>query len=137
MISLTRRIGRLKASAKQRNIEVRLMNYEYDNLLKMGCHYCGKDLKDETGYCLDRLDSNKGYTLHNVVPCCKQCNYGKHTMGFDTFIEWIYRVHDHSEKVMEFLKTQPQYVTTYQDEKLIHKEHNTLANTYCIKVKVK
>jgi hypothetical protein len=26
---------------------------------------------------LDRINSSKGYTLNNVAPCCKHCNYMK------------------------------------------------------------
>jgi hypothetical protein len=76
MTTLESRITRSKASATSRGLIVRLMNYEYDNLLKGGCHYCGASLLNEAGYCLDRVNSNKGYVLNNVVGCCKhKTNY--------------------------------------------------------------
>lgn len=43
---------------------------------------------------LDRIDSDEGYSLDNVVPCCKYCNRAKSDMSFDDFklhIEEIYK----------------------------------------------
>jgi len=37
------------------------------------CYYCGGPLPNY-GAALDRLDSNIGYSVDNVVPCCKYCN---------------------------------------------------------------
>ena len=39
---------------------------------------------------LDRVDSDLGYTLRNVVPCCEVCNRGKLLMPAAEFIEWIH-----------------------------------------------
>lgn len=41
---------------------------------------------------LDRVDSNKGYLLDNVVSSCKVCNIAKHNMSVSEFFEWIRRV---------------------------------------------
>lgn len=37
------------------------------------CHYCNGDLP-EAGGALDRKNSDFGYILNNVVPCCRICN---------------------------------------------------------------
>jgi hypothetical protein len=37
------------------------------------CHYCGGSL-NPTSHALDRVDSSKGHTCCNVVPCCWRCN---------------------------------------------------------------
>lgn len=47
---------------------------------------------------IDRLDSNKGYTIENSVPCCKFCNFAKHTMSFTDFMAWIKKVYEYSFK---------------------------------------
>lgn len=49
------------------------------------CHYCNSLLnrakykaeEGSTASMLDRKDSNKDYTLDNVVPCCPTCNFTK------------------------------------------------------------
>lgn len=46
------------------------------------CSYCGSQIKwiphstrgEPTGYCLDRMDNNLGYTKNNCVVCCADCN---------------------------------------------------------------
>ena len=48
------------------------------------CHYCGQPIK---GIGLDRIDNKKGYTLDNIVVCCKTCNWMKHTLLNDVFIK--------------------------------------------------
>ncbi len=42
---------------------------------------------------IDRLDNSKGYTLDNCVPCCKVCNYAKHTMNKGEFLVWLQKVY--------------------------------------------
>ena len=42
---------------------------------------------------IDRIDSSKGYTVENSVPCCKYCNTAKNTMSVDEFLKWIGRVY--------------------------------------------
>lgn len=50
------------------------------------CHYCGTTLQWNAHTSmgryktnLDRKDSNKGYSIDNVVACCKYCNYAKNS----------------------------------------------------------
>lgn len=45
----------------------------YTKLLSRPCHYCRGPL-NRTGTGLDRVDSNIGYMVSNVVPCCAACN---------------------------------------------------------------
>lgn len=119
---IKRRIYKLKYSAKKRGLKVRLMEYEYENLLNLGCHYCGKELVSESGYCLDRINSKKGYTLHNVVPCCKTCNMAKGTMDFNTFVDWIERAYFHQKAIFDKIKSMPNEDYSYKEEKDAHKE---------------
>lgn len=63
-----------KRNAKTRGYEWALSLNEWKALaLGKDCHYCGGILC-ETGVGLDRKNNAMGYTLDNVVPCCKQCN---------------------------------------------------------------
>lgn len=82
-------------------------------LSKSPCKYCGikhskqiedrlneskkgKRLSDHILTCngIDRVDSLIGYTKANSVPCCKFCNFAKHTMSEDDFYNWIKRVYE-------------------------------------------
>lgn len=98
-----------KRSSKKRNIK---FNIEYDDfriLIKKDCSYCGVEpsqihKKPETnGSCiyngLDRVDSNKGYFIENVVTCCKTCNYSKRLMTKQEFKDWICRVYEHFARI--------------------------------------
>lgn len=73
---------RIKGSAFHRRIEWRLTDPEAVALILAKCHYCG--CSDLGG--IDRADSEKGYTLDNCLPCCKFCNYAKHTLGYAEFL---------------------------------------------------
>jgi hypothetical protein len=65
----------------------------YTELTNRNCYYCDLDLSDKTGARLDRIDSNKGYILQNVVPCCKRCNVAKNDMTIHEFITWLHNAH--------------------------------------------
>ncbi len=75
-------------------------------LSKSGCHYCGlknssyyKDICESSNFILyynglDRIDSNIGYYLYNVVSCCKHCNCAKNIMSKVEFMNFIKRVYE-------------------------------------------
>lgn len=58
---------------------------EFASLIKMDCHYCGKEPSRQfkrngavliySG--LDRKNNRKGYIQGNVVACCSRCNTSK------------------------------------------------------------
>lgn len=63
---------------------------EFFSLLENPCEYCG----DTESLTVDRVDSSKGYTKDNVVPCCYHCNIMKgmfSTSKFLKHVEDIYR----------------------------------------------
>lgn len=84
-------------NAKKRKILFELTFDDFQMYLNKNCYYCNsipelRNNKFVTNYRyngLDRLDSNLGYTLINCVTCCSSCNYGKHTLNFHEFKEWI------------------------------------------------
>jgi hypothetical protein len=82
---------------------------EFKSITGKHCHYCGcppqpryAPRKTETketatpylGNGIDRLDSNKGYTIDNCVPCCSTCNYMKRDFVFEDFIRQCRRIAD-------------------------------------------
>jgi hypothetical protein len=63
-----------KKDAKYRNVEFVLTMEEFVAYWQKPCVYCG-DVIGTIG--LDRVDSSKGYTIDNIVPCCFVCNVMK------------------------------------------------------------
>lgn len=47
----------------------------YLKLCAKPCYYCLGPTIDKTGIGLDRVNNRLGYTVKNVVPACKSCNY--------------------------------------------------------------
>jgi hypothetical protein len=75
-------------------------------LSRQPCDYCGRfphrtrQLKKGqhgtfTYNGLDRIDSTKGHTISNVVPCCWDCNYMKGNRTREEFLLHIDRIHSH------------------------------------------
>ena len=47
---------------------------------------------------IDRVDSSKGYTLDNCVPCCSICNTMKLNYTLQEFSDHITKVYNHFVK---------------------------------------
>lgn len=82
------RFSSTRAAAKKRNILFDLTLAQYQQITENSCHYCGGKLP-EAGGGLDRIDSNGGYTISNVAPCCLECNQAKSDMNYADFKEFI------------------------------------------------
>lgn len=92
--------------AEKRNLPWSITIDEWKHLTGLPCHYCGcspsnhyKAGRRNGGYDyngLDRVDNDMGYTLKNVVPCCKRCNHAKSDQSVAEFLEWATRVYIHS-----------------------------------------
>lgn len=108
------RLSMLRGSAKARGLRVDLDVNKYQELINLGCHFCGSSLQDEKGYCLDRVDSSKGYTLMNVVACCKICNIAKGSMQIHKFMDWIKKANAHIVAVEKMLETVPEHTVKEQ-----------------------
>lgn len=65
---------------------------EYASLAFSRCHYCGKRPEYMGG--IDRKDTNGDYTPGNCLPCCKTCNFAKHTNSYEYFESWLQRIVD-------------------------------------------
>jgi hypothetical protein len=88
------RFSNLKSLAKKRGLEVTLTLAEYIHLISSGvCYYCGGKIT-ETGYGLDRINSNKGYEKGNLRPCCSFCNRIKSDLSEKEFFKRIERLHN-------------------------------------------
>lgn len=88
-----------KKNARKRNIAFNLTEQQCLKVMKQNCYYCGREpfnvsnRKNSWGEFIyngiDRLDNNKPYSMNNVVPCCKDCNYMKKNHTEKEFLEVI------------------------------------------------
>ena len=92
---------RTKTSASSRGIRFELSLEEFELLVKADCHYCGASpvllqwlarKRPIVANGVDRTAGACGYVSANCVPCCKTCNFAKHTLGPNEFIEHCRRV---------------------------------------------
>jgi hypothetical protein len=92
-----------KNGAKNRELDFFLIEEEAYQLFKSNCFYCNiepclslfpftkHDSERPVVYAngIDRIDSNRGYVVDNVVPCCHICNRAKSDMNQQEFLKWI------------------------------------------------
>lgn len=88
-------------NARSRRLTFDIPEQEFADLTKRDCFYCGveprtlRQPRGSTPYFyngLDRIDNRLGYTVTNVVPCCRTCNMAKHAMTQQQFLEWVERL---------------------------------------------
>jgi len=95
---------RVKKQARDRDLVFKLGRDDTRRMMKQACFYCGIEPRQTSGHAtqryngsfiyngLDRLDNNKGYTIDNVVACCRTCNFAKGTLSQNDFLSWLDRV---------------------------------------------
>lgn len=78
-----------KNGAKRRGFDFDLSKEDFQTLWQKPCFYCADEI-ETIG--LDRIDSNIGYRLDNVVPCCAICNTMKLALPREVFIAHCYKI---------------------------------------------
>jgi len=89
--------GAYKRNARKVGREFSLTIEEAQSLFTSACYYCLSEPStrvnqkvEELWYNgIDRLDNSIGYTKENCVPCCKFCNYAKHTRSAKEYQGWL------------------------------------------------
>lgn len=81
-------IREIKCSVCEEIRQIKTLNTDevYDIVIQP-CHYCGAEPNPFNG--MDRYDNDPVYSVATVVPCCKTCNYGKHTQNYQEFIRYL------------------------------------------------
>ena len=97
-------LNNYKQNAKIRGYDFNLTKKQFLKLTKQDCYYCGAKPNNiqKSEYHngdflyngLDRIDNNKGYTIDNVVPCCKICNHAKNNLTLEEFQGWLKRTYN-------------------------------------------
>ncbi len=98
-----------KAVAKKYARCFELTKEQFLILSQKPCHYCGAlpsnirinryNNGDFVYNGIDRVDSKKGYTINNCVPCCFWCNTMKSKYSVDEFLS-------HLRKILEYQNAQ-------------------------------
>jgi 5-methylcytosine-specific restriction endonuclease McrA len=107
--SLNALYGKYRYQAVKRGYCFDLSVKEFGVLTESNCVYCGSSPELEsraTRRCfgtytyngVDRVDNSNGYTIDNVVTCCKRCNLAKNNMGLDEFKSWVRRAYECQNK---------------------------------------
>jgi len=100
-----------RSSAKHRDLKWSLTNKQAFALFQGTCVYCGEKPSRvyapprlKGGYIcngIDRVNSDKGYTVSNTVSCCSRCNEAKNDLSYDEFIAWARRVVEYTSRFVE------------------------------------
>ena len=109
--------NKFRVMARHRGHEFILTREQLANIVFRVCHYCGCEpyqrmqlrrnipgmgtripVKWLTYNGVDRVDSSKGYTVDNCVPCCGVCNRMKNDQTYPDFIARIRKILDRAEE---------------------------------------
>jgi hypothetical protein len=107
------------------NIEVTIKEYYTDFVKKFSlekCFYCGKQGLETSKIGIDRICSNKEYTLENCVPCCKICNIMKNTLDIASFLRKVREIALFNQEILNLDKQ-------YQNELQYHPEYALIGNS--------
>lgn len=106
------KITSYKNSAKKRKISFDLSHDQVKDLIFQPCIYCGYIDKDTYLHTkkfnircngIDRIDSNKGYEINNVVPCCETCNKSKNNLPYTEWFSYLDRLTTYYENNKEII----------------------------------
>ena len=91
-----------KNKATKRKMSFNIDRNYFIKLVQQPCYYCGHFgfNKGDVNGC-DRINSDIGYEIGNVVPCCRVCNSAKGQLSRDIFEkklrEWVIVAHNFLE----------------------------------------
>lgn len=96
---------------------------QYSQLIHGDCYYCGEPPTADNQWNkgnkragenvtflangIDRIDPDKGYTIDNCVPCCKQCNRMKWDYTPEQFYSQLRKILNHINKRSTTIENTP------------------------------
>ena len=81
-----------KSNAKKRELDFNLTIAEFALFWQKPCTYCGTEIHTIG---LDRIDSDVGYSIENIVPCCSRCNEMKNNRSTNEWMDDMIRILKH------------------------------------------
>lgn len=94
MSHINSQYGNCKRSAKARGKDFDIDKRAFNQKVTKPCFYCGTSSPAQKRG-LDRIDSGKGYSDENTVPCCRTCNIMKNDLDMESFFEHIAKIASH------------------------------------------
>ena len=88
-------------SANNRDIQFKLTNFEFNNIIINPCYICGKQVSKNHNNGIDRFDSKIGYNIDNCRSCCGECNYMKNNYDYNEMIRKFICIYNNKIKVIE------------------------------------
>ena len=95
---VTSRYSAYRTNANKHQREFDLTLEEFDDITKQPCYYCGGYNGEFQGVSfsgIDRIDSDKGYTKDNIIPCCGTCNRMKNNLSQEFWIQHMQKILNH------------------------------------------
>lgn len=101
-----------EGNSKKRQIEFNMTFDEFNSLIVSDCSYCGNEPQYNERWTriehkkqpklflngIDRIDSKKGYSRDNTVPCCAKCNLMKNIMSSEEFLSHVHKISSFNKK---------------------------------------
>lgn len=112
--SPSRKFSTYKHSAVVKGKEFHITKDQFMELWQKPCYYCSASIQTIG---IDRVNNERGYTVDNIVPCCKLCNYAKQGLSKAEFVALCMSVVDTHHK-RESGKPSPEKKIQKQGEKL-------------------
>lgn len=84
------------SNAKARDIEWKLDEKEFKDIITKPCYYCNSFSNNDSENLysgIDRIDSTKSYCLQNCISCCKFCNTMKNKFSKESFLSKIKQIY--------------------------------------------
>ena len=101
------RLRQYQKRAERQGVKWNLTEEQFKEITQQPCYYCGakpsnrvgKNYKNGVYICngIDKINNTEGYTIDNVVPCCKTCNSAKGTLSLQEFKDWITKVYENMQ----------------------------------------
>lgn len=100
----------VRGNARTRGIPMEITKQQFVEAAKQNCYYCGiepqerkiSDVPEWTTPAklngIDRIDSSKGYTIDNIVPCCSFCNTAKLNNTTEDFLAAVSRIYNYQKE---------------------------------------
>lgn len=87
-----------KSQARRRGIPFSITELEHFAIAVQQCSYCGGKESTSMFNGIDRVDNDSDYSLQNLVPCCKMCNFMKGSMGKQQFLQHVNAIQLHTAR---------------------------------------